>query len=337
MYKILKYIKKYNSNQTYVNRKKILYYLNKYKFIDNYKNNIIQTGGINYGNIDSLFEFIIKKTGSSFDIKTKNRYFVILYGVPGSGKTIARKISYHKIKQLYEEEPTIENMEKTFVDTSIDDIIYELKFNDDDSDIQKKLIDNKSSILGSTEAKQTDIDVNILKNLIDTSYDIYIKHKTEGNILSELLFYISAYFSKNIFMEISSPNIDYLLNIINGFCKFYNYIPIFIYPYINNQNILRKRTLDRGLIEGRFISMEGEFGIINKIAKLEEGYIQFQNKILTDGYKILNNIEDINKNPKIINVISYNSDFNESIYKKIGDNDFSDINNIIRNETIFMK
>ena len=53
--------------------------------INNYQNKLLQTCGINYGNIDSLFEFIRNKTGipdtnktGNSDTKTEKKYCVIL-------------------------------------------------------------------------------------------------------------------------------------------------------------------------------------------------------------------------------------------------------------------
>ena len=142
-------------------------------------------------------------------------------------------------------------------------------------------------------------------------------------------------------MEIASPNIDYLLNLINRFCKFYKYIPLFVYPYINNHDTLYTRMIERGSKEGRYVSMEGEHGIANKIINMENAYIQFQNYFLTNNYKIINKRELTNINgEKLLNcisLISYNSDFDEQSRDMILNNDFDIVDNIIRNETIFIK
>ena len=40
-----------------------------------------------------------------------------------------------------------------------------------------------------------------LKAIADSSFKIYNKHRNKGDVLSELLFYIAAYFSKNIYVK----------------------------------------------------------------------------------------------------------------------------------------
>tara|TARA_B110000908_G_C9996831_1_gene332322 strand:+ start:164 stop:520 length:357 start_codon:yes stop_codon:yes gene_type:complete len=113
--------------------------------IKNYQNKLLQIGGINYGNIDSLFEFIRNKTGVP-DTKTEKRYCVILYGVPGAGKTIARKIACSIIKNEYKENMSLKNIHKSFIDTGVDDIIYDIKANGEIHDIKTQLIDNKNKV-----------------------------------------------------------------------------------------------------------------------------------------------------------------------------------------------
>ena len=143
--------------------------------------------------------------------------------------------------------------------------------------IKDKLIENKNKVLTQKKINIENPESfgdDVIKILVDSSYDMYSKYKNStGNTLSELLFYIASFFSKNIFFEIASPNEEYILSLINNFCNWYNYKTIFIYTYLENTEdtitIIKTRTIERGLKEGRFVD---NAQIINKIPRMEESY-----------------------------------------------------------------
>jgi hypothetical protein len=44
---------------------------------------------------------------------------------------------------------------------------------------------------------------------------------------------------------------------------YYGYIPIIIYPFVNNVNELFMQLVERGVVDGRFLQFGGKFGFIN--------------------------------------------------------------------------
>jgi hypothetical protein len=174
-----------------------------------------------------------------------------------------------------------------------------------------------------------------LNRLSESSFDIYSKHKIKGNVLSELLFYIAAYFSKNLYIEVASASIHYIHHLITSFCSWYGYEPIFIYPYMSattaNKKILLDRTVKRGLEEGRFVSMDGSHGIINKIELLEDGYNKFKNELKKNHYRLelRNDQKDTKEKTETIKLFKYNSNFSDEIYKKIKDIEDGNIKNLL--------
>lgn len=83
----------------------------------------------------------------------------------------------------------------------------------------------------------------------------------------------------------------------------------------DNKKILLDRTVDRGLKEGRFVSMDGNYGIVNKIQQLEAGYNQFKDELKINNYTDVKT-ETEEKTNRII-LFKYKSNFNAEIYEKI--------------------
>lgn len=275
MSKIYKYIKKINKKYTKTYKNKILYHLNENNIMDNNNDNIHQYGGI--GNLDELFEYLKKRINTNK--QTIKKYMVILYGPTGSGKTLSRKIACYYIKKLFGETMSYTDLESTFVDTGVDEITYEKK-NEISNKTVKELL--KENLLEKTKNKYIQIDKNIISefinkltgdefnDIVDSSFKIYKNNRADAE--SEAMLYIGSAFKRNIFMEFASFTESYFDNIINGFCKFYGYIPIIIYPFVNDAQILFARTLKRGMDEGRFINCTGNYGISKMIEKDLEDY-----------------------------------------------------------------
>lgn len=265
--KIDKYLKKLESKSKSIYLLKIMYY--------------IQHGGyIKEDDLDSLLEYIreINKNKE----KTQKQYLVILYGPPGSGKTRAREIILDKICTTYNENS--DQLKKSFIDTSIDDLvnIYSIKgitgedalINKFDENLNKncmdqvlalELYDKRKANIKIKEIANINL-INCIKKNIKkfNSYDIYSKYRKNIDSLSELLFFLSVYIKKNIYMEISSCDITYIDKIIKSL-HYYNYIPIVVYPFVSNANILYDRTINRSLDIGRVMECKGQFGIEEKM------------------------------------------------------------------------
>ena len=54
--------------------------------------------------------------------------------------------------------------------------------------------------------------------------------------------------------------------------KFYNYMPIIIYPYSVDVNRLYNSSLQRSLISGRVLECKTEYGISKKMENIEKGF-----------------------------------------------------------------
>lgn len=265
---------------------------------------ITQIGGVKLDDIDSLLYFL-KEQYNKAPNKTKNRYFVILYGPPGSGKSTSRYLSCHLIKKYFKEDLNVNSICTSFIDTGIDDITYEVEI--DNIKVRDLLKNNlrkhiKDNIQDKREYVKQHID-----ELVKTSFEIYRKHRPDE--VSELLFYFSVFLNKNIFMEISSGDTSYINNIVTSM-GYYNYIPIFIYPLVKDVNILYKRAIGRGLREGRFLKCDGPYGLADK---------------MTECLKEYENIKDTIKKRKEYIIMQYDANLPNYIFIKVKKKKLKDI------------
>lgn len=268
--------------------------------------------------LDSLFAHI--KTHSNphtiSTFSTSEKYCVILYGPPASGKSIARNIAVHWIKKQMQENNISEHeIMDTFIDTNVDDIVYKLEANDG-IEIKEKLTKISNNIINPFNDSMTDGDkIKIAKKeineLVRQSSSVYFSKRSDADIISELLYYVAAFLRKNIFIEISSGNTDYIEHHILDFCKWYNYIPVLIYPFVKSVNILCDRMHQRALIDGRYISCDDmETGLRAKMISTFEAC----DKI----------IKTIDRKAQNYLILMYKADNFDSIqYDKIVNNDFS--------------
>lgn len=226
---------------------------------------------------------------------TRDKYFVILYGPPASGKTISRKIGLLKLVKNYGE--NLENIEKTFIDTSIDDIAYNTVGADGKGPkIIEKLKENIDKRLKSyitIEEKMEYVKKN-LTEIVKTSFEIYSRGR--DNTLSELLMHYGFFLGKNIFLEISTGNVKYIQSLIQR-CRWYGYKIISVYPFISDVNILFDRSIRRGIKEGRFLSCGDLHGLYSKATSCKNALSFLDNNL--DGTFI------------------YDANFDQDIYEKI--------------------
>jgi len=142
-----------------------------------------------------------------------------------------------------------------------------------------------------------------IDTLVGKTGDVYFKNRSNGDKLSELLRYVAAFLGHNLYIEIATPQEDYLKNIIFTFCDWYQYIPIIIYPFTNNPDILCERMYKRGISEGRFLKCEN---VPYGIKRIMINDLNF--------YPILKEIIPKNTNNM---VLMYNTDINESIRSEL--------------------
>jgi hypothetical protein len=311
-YKINKYINKLNINPRLLYANRLLNYMSVY---DPNKIHIMEGGSIKYGDCDSIITFLKEKCSKVIDI-TKNKYIVILYGPPGSGKSLARKIACHVIKIQYDETASENEIEKDFIDTGIDEITYDISDPSTGKEVRTLLTENLKKHLLIDKDKQIDTnlyldrikkDPKLLNVLGESSFQIYKNNRKDS--LSEMLYYFAISINKNIFMELASPQTDYLDRIL-ALITYYNYIPIFIYPFVSKSSILCDRAVKRGLQEGRFLKCKGSFSIEDAMKKC------------LDGYENMKKI--INKYKKYY-ILQYNADFDTDTFNEINAYNFKNL------------
>jgi hypothetical protein len=214
-------------------------------------------------NLESTINYILKKYNKMDNIKiTKNKYFVILYGPPSSGKTLAKKIGCYLIKKYMEEELKENEILDTFIDSNIDDLIYDKEIEDTNDNNVKKRVQQILLDQLTKYKEQAKIQNDITKDNIDNSQSIkdfinfcekFYSRENKPDSLSDLMIFLGSYLKKNIFFETGSGSL-YYANTIMNILKLYNYIPIIVYPYVDNIDLLYERAIKRGNKEGRFIA-----------------------------------------------------------------------------------
>ena len=276
--------------------------------------------------------------GEKSKLSDKKRYFVICYGPPASGKTLARKMACNIIKNHFGEELPINDLMKTFVDTSVDNIIYHseaiIKNGEGKTETKKTikqiLIDNINNvfkpnvnILDDTKIQLPDVDklglladTDIRKNFdtqIQLNQNIYFNYKEIADDLSLILGAFGILRKKNIFFEIASPAIEYMLDLISVLYK-WKYNIILIYPFTKNIDLLCSRSIRRGCEEGRVVpAAEVTWKASKSIDKYFEDIIEVDNP-----NSMINKLDNLY-------VLRYNAEIN--LEKTIGDKKILDMIN----------
>lgn len=252
-----------NLNKVHVYCKKILNNRKLNKYDTKLHNVYNKTCDIKLGEWKNIVNIFADEISRLKDIPefNNNKYVVLLLGTTGSGKSSARNIAIRHILEMNDINKNIKNKSnkiiKNFADANIDDITYRSIMNDECSSNKIKNSMNKlRKIVGITES--IPIDTKITKKLIskidklaEKSFDIYKKYRNYA--LSELYIIISIIMNKNIFIESSTMNINYLTDVLNKI-KFYNYKVVIMVPFVEDIDKLFIRTINRGIKEGRFIS-----------------------------------------------------------------------------------
>ena len=296
--------------------KKYLKYKNKYYELKQ-KNKIIQLFGGNKScnknqlitpqDLSSALDYVKNRYNCSNSKKTSHKYFVILYGPPASGKTIARKIACDYIKKTYKEQLSLQEILNSFIDTGVDDIVYDI--NHDGYPLKKHFVDLLDKAFTKSHSKFDVENINkpIVQEQLKKNIDIYFSYRREQNIdgISALLAASASYTNHNVFFETASPSFDYIKDLINTL--FYsNYKILFIYPYTNDPQILIDRSIKRGLEEGRI--PPAEF-IKKMVTDCHERYLYHTDKKNTDAI--------INMKKKDIIFIKYNTELSNELYNHI--------------------
>ena len=175
---------------------KILHYLSTDK---SNHNTPLEGGSIKYGDCNSILTYLQDKCKNIKDV-TKNKYVVILYGPPGSGKSLARKIACNIIKTHYHEKVSEKEIESDFIDSGIDEITYEILEPKSNKEVRTLLMDNLRQKLGIDTNTPINKDPyfeqikndsgGLLKELATSSFQIYRNNRKDS--LSELLFFLQS-------------------------------------------------------------------------------------------------------------------------------------------------
>jgi hypothetical protein len=212
---------------------------------------------LNIHDIESILNYIRQHIHCA-PSNTRNKYFVICYGPPASGKSIARKIACNLIKNIYMDGEDISTILSSFIDTGIDDIIASTITRNSIplKDLLKQNI--KHLISGDIEGlrdEELHRKLEPHKILLESNQEIYFNVKKQVDEMSLLLGVFASLLGKNVFFEISRPNITYIKNLIDTVYQ-WKYKILFIYPYTTNYELLCYRSNRRGLTEGRIVPCE---------------------------------------------------------------------------------
>ena len=350
----------------------------------------IQKGGnerplLDSENLDIIMDYI--KAAVDPIQRTTNKYFVIMYGPPGSGKSIGKKIACHLINETFNEDKSVDEILSTFIDSEVDSIVEDILIKDEDltflNNNLKKLNEDEDEPGQDEDEDEGELDqdelrqikakeimklylhkiiqiksdqsitldniedeenrINVVKELQENSdtWDIpgesfkinnlILRKKYNLDALSESLMYMAAFLGKNVFMEIATADLSYIYKIWSSF-KYYGYIPIIIYPFVNDVNILHKRVINRGLNIGRFIACNNENYGLDKI--MQNNIERFQTEKITmwEGAEELDGIihyftNSVNLNNYLTLIYRYDSIFSEDEMNQMNNNNFDFLSN----------
>ena len=315
-YKIKKYLNKIQQN----NKKKYLYKLSTYIYnlliLKSYKvggKPIIKKLDINK-EIDSIEEINKKKIINILNLNNfikdtfsdkqlyldDQKFFIILMGSPGVGKTIARKVVLTKLFPL-KDKIFYDKMYNTFIDISIDDYIY--SYYDENNinglqiilDASKHILDKINSIdeiysYSNNTLNRIESKSHILNELYKLSSDSYYSIRNKLKSIGDIMMYIAIYMGFNIYFETTGANYIYVFRLIKEIINVHHYKLIIIYPYLLDNYIHAQRLFERGKIEGRLPNIE-------EVIK--------QKSIIDDNYNTLNNY--FNKDLSKVSFYKYES------------------------------
>jgi len=232
-------------------KQKYAKYKNKYIALKHQHDNILY----DYTNSEEVLKYIHsilpKKSNSN-----PNPYVLVLYGPPGSGKTLSKKFILDEL-----------HLDNNYVYFSEDEFAYHTK--------QFEELKNNSA------HKQVDIlqsEYNVIRKA--TSYIMYT------------LLGLALMYKLNAVIEMTGNGLNwYMTHLINEF-HHHKYKIHLVYPYVNDVNILIERSIKRGNKEFRYVpekyirdvfvrSKDNFIKLINS-----EDVVKFNNIYVYDAVKI---------------------------------------------------
>uniref|UniRef100_A0A6C0EAS3 Zeta toxin domain-containing protein n=1 Tax=viral metagenome TaxID=1070528 RepID=A0A6C0EAS3_9ZZZZ len=168
---------------------------------------------------------------------TNGKYFIILMGSPGVGKTQTRRVAIKYIAKL-ENNDDYDNINSSFIDINTDNYVYDLDLNNKGEIGRDKF--NKLKDSQDWQKKSTETYFNMRKHI---------------NPVGEIVMSLGSYVGSNIFFETIGTNKEYLIQLVN-FANYYEYKPIIIYTEVKNEKEHINRVISRANNEGRFPDIE---------------------------------------------------------------------------------
>lgn len=84
---------------------------------------------------------------------------------------------------------------------------------------------------------------------------LYYAHRNTSELINETMLNLALYFGNGIIFETTGKNLASMSNTLKKISdKGYNIV--FLYPFVSDIEILHKRVLSRGIVEGRFLSFD---------------------------------------------------------------------------------
>lgn len=239
-------------------------------------------------NIGSILEYMVSVTSNGI----VNKEAIIVYGTAGSGKgkmldhykTIDPKVSQY-INLNLDNHIYNSNSYKSQVHSHNITILKQII-----SDLKKKhgALEIKYTLCGRTWIEKLEVLDNILSNNLNGNhlitlpditmlryfityllhfekplYDLfmtstialYYAHRNTSELINETMLNLALYFGNGIIFETTGKNLVSMSNTLKKISdKGYNIV--FLYPFVSDIEILHKRVLSRGIVEGRFLSFD---------------------------------------------------------------------------------
>jgi hypothetical protein len=297
--KIIKYLFKIKKSdkKNPEHLKKFLYYYQKggSNILEKKFTNTIQENFIGLKNfLDKIFEE--KNLKNPFGDK---KFFVILMGTPGSGKSLARKLIVKKLIDKFGKPATssdassaspddastasadtltFKKVLNSFLDISIDDLVYNLKLNENQG--SKTIKEKFDSLRIGKNIK--DLSEDEIKNIAEETSKIYRDFRKEVDPLSYMFIFLSAYLKSNIFFETVGRDFSMFEYFFKDVCEYHNYIPVIVYPVITDFEIQKERIFSRAMSEGRLPDINF---VKNSNEQVEKVFEETKYYLLSEKYK----------------------------------------------------
>ena len=199
-------------------------------------------------------------------ISTKRKYCMIVMGPTGSGKTLARKIGFDLVREL-EPEFTLDKIEKSFIDISVDDYVYGAYMDGKTGAKALKDIAEKTLLDIQTETKKSHEenikDIANIERLSTDSFNEYSQYRNKVETIPMIMVYIATHLGLNFIFETVSG--VWLPEFMQK--NIPKYFQLVVYPSTNQENLII-RTASRALEEHRFVNPASFQGMITNADKM---------------------------------------------------------------------